>query len=163
MSFLVCAPFAAHVLPLSEVPDPVFASGVVGDGRALLPETNCTCVTVHSPINGVVTKLKSHAAIITSTRGPSILIHLGIDTVSLRGRGFAPLVEEGDIVDAGTPLIHWDLGPIRAQVCPPAYRSSSSALPESRFLPSSMKHCPRRGFSIRCFLFPMVTELRPYA
>ena len=113
MSFLVRAPFTAHVLPLSEVPDPVFASGVVGDGRALLPEADVTCVTLHSPINGVVTKLKSHAAIITSTRGPSILIHLGIDTVGLRGRGFAPLVEEGDIVDAGTPLIHWDLGPVR--------------------------------------------------
>ena len=114
MSFLVRAPFGAQVLPLSEVPDPVFASGVVGDGRALLPEADVTCVTVHSPINGVVTKLKSHAAIITSTRGPSILIHLGIDTVGLRGRGFAPLVEEGDIVDAGAPLIHWDLGPVRA-------------------------------------------------
>ena len=113
MSFLVRAPFNAHVLPLSDVPDPVFASGVVGDGRALLPDNDVTCVTVHSPINGVVTKLKSHAAIITSTRGPSILIHLGIDTVGLRGRGFAPLVEEGDIVDAGTPLIHWDLGPVR--------------------------------------------------
>ena len=61
----------------------------------------------------MVTKLKSHAAIVTSTRGPSILIHLGIDTVGLRGRGFAPLVEEGDIVDEGTPLIHWDLGPAR--------------------------------------------------
>ena len=113
MSFLVRAPFSAHVLPLAEVPDPVFASGVVGDGRALLPEADVTCVTVHSPINGVVTKLKSHAAIVTSTRGLSILIHLGIDTVGLRGRGFAPLVEEGDIVDAGTPLIHWDLGPVR--------------------------------------------------
>ena len=113
MSFLVRAPFSAHVLPLAEVPDPVFASGVVGDGRALLPEADVTCVTVHSPINGVVTKLKSHAAIITSTRGLSILIHLGIDTIGLRGRGFAPLIEEGDIVDAGTPLIHWDLGPVR--------------------------------------------------
>ena len=113
MSFLVRAPFSAHVLPLAEVPDPVFASGVVGDGRALLPEADVTCVAVHSPINGVVTKLKSHAAIVTSTRGLSILIHLGIDTVGLRGRGFAPLVEEGDIVDAGTPLIHWDLGPVR--------------------------------------------------
>jgi len=119
VSFVVRAPFGAHVLPLSEVPDPVFASGVVGDGRALLPEADVTCVTVHSPINGVVTKLKSHAAIITSTRGPSILIHLGIDTVGLRGRGFAPLVEEGDIVDAGTPLIHWDLGPARGAGGPP--------------------------------------------
>ena len=113
MSFLVRAPFSAHVLPLAEIPDPVFASGVVGDGRALLPDDDVTCVTVHSPINGVITKLKSHAAIITSTRGPSILIHLGIDTVGLRGRGYAPLVEEGDIVDEGTPLIHWDLGPVR--------------------------------------------------
>ena len=113
MSFLVRAPFSAHVLPLAEVPDPVFASGVVGDGRALLPGDDVTCVTVHSPINGVITKLKSHAAIITSTRGPSIRRHLGIDTVGLRGRGCAPLVEEGDIVDEGTPLIHWDLGPVR--------------------------------------------------
>ena len=113
MSFLVRAPFIARVLPLSEVPDPVFASGIVGDGCALLPDDDVTCMTVHSPINGVVTKLKSHAAIVTSTRGLSILIHLGIDTVGLRGRGFAPLVEEGDIVDAGTPLIHWDLGPVR--------------------------------------------------
>ena len=119
MSFLVRAPFSAHVLPLAEVPDPVFASGVVGDGRALLPEADVTCVTVHSPIDGVVTKLKSHAAIITSTRGLSILIHLGIDTVGLRGRGFAPLVEEGDIVDAGTPLIHWDLGPVREAALSP--------------------------------------------
>ena len=125
MSFLVRAPFAAHVLPLSEVPDPVFASGVVGDGRALLPDNDFTCVTVHSPINGVVTKLKSHAAIITSTRGPSILIHLGIDTVGLRGRGFAPLVEEGDIVDAGTPLIHWDLGPVRVPLRAGHRRQSS--------------------------------------
>ena len=113
MSFLVRAPFGAHVVPMSEVPDPVFASGVVGDGRALLPDGDVTCVTVHSPINGVVTKLKSHAAIVTSTQGVSILIHLGIDTVSLRGKGFAPLVEEGDIIDTGTALIHWDLGPVR--------------------------------------------------
>ena len=112
MSFLVRAPFSAHVLPLAEVPDPVFASGIVGIGLALLPDHDVTCVTVHSPIDGVVTKLKSHAAIVTSTRGPSILIHLGIDTVGLRGRGFAPLVEEGDIVDAGTPLIHWVLDPV---------------------------------------------------
>lgn len=140
MSFLVRAPFAAHVLPLAEVPDPVFASGVVGDGRALLPDDDVTCVTVHSPINGVVTKLKSHAAIITSTRGLSILIHLGIDTIGLRGRGFAPLIEEGDIVDAGTPLIHWDLGPVRGAglspcvpviVVTPAGTTVSSALDQT--------------------------------
>ena len=113
MSFLVHAPFAAHILPLSDVPDPVFASGVVGDGRALLPDADASCITVCSPIAGVVTKLKSHAAIVTSTRGVSILIHLGIDTVGLRGKGFAPLVDEGDIVDVGRPLIHWDLAPVQ--------------------------------------------------
>lgn len=113
MTLLVRAPFAARIVPLTAVPDPVFASGVVGNGRALLPLEGTSCVSIHSPINGVVTKLKSHAVIVTSTRGVSILIHLGIDTVSLRGKGFAPLVDEGDVVAAGEPLIHWDLGPIR--------------------------------------------------
>jgi len=100
-------------MALSEVPDPVFASGVVGGGCALIPDSASECLTVHSPINGVVTKLKPHAAIITSTQGVSILIHLGIDTVSLHGKGFAALVDEGDVVAAGAPLIHWDLTPVR--------------------------------------------------
>ena len=113
MSFLVRAPFAAQILPLSDVPDPVFASGVVGDGSALLPNADASCVTVRSPTAGVVTKLKSHAVIVTSTHGVSILIHLGIDTVGLRGKGFAPLVDEGDIVEVGRPLIHWDLMPVQ--------------------------------------------------
>ncbi len=113
MTLSVRAPFSAHVVPLSEVPDPVFASGVVGDGCALVPTTAEDCVTVHSPINGVVTKLKPHAAIVTSTRGVSILVHLGIDTVSLHGKGFALLLEEGDVVATGDPLIHWDLAPAR--------------------------------------------------
>ena len=69
MTLSVRAPFTAHVVPLSEVPDPVFASGVVGEGCALVPTAAEDCVTVHSPINGVVTKLKPHAAIVTSTRG----------------------------------------------------------------------------------------------
>ena len=113
MTLSVCAPFAAHVMALSEVPDPVFASGVVGGGCALIPDSASECLTVHSPINGVVTKLKPHAAIVTSTSGVSILIHLGIDTVSLHGLGFAALVQEGDVVAAGDPLIHWDLTPVR--------------------------------------------------
>ena len=113
MTLSVCAPFAAHVMPLSEVPDPVFASGVVGGGCALIPDSTSECLTVRSPINGVVTKLKPHAAIITSMQGISILIHLGIDTVSLNGKGFAPLLEEGDVVATGDPLIHWDLAPVR--------------------------------------------------
>lgn len=68
---------------------------------------------MRSPIDGVVTKLKPHAVIVTSTRGMSILIHLGIDTVSLHGKGFAALVDEGEIVPVGHPLIHWDLAPAR--------------------------------------------------
>ena len=113
MTLSVRAPFTAHVVALSEVPDPVFASGVVGEGCALVPTAAEDCITVHSPINGIVTKLKSHAVIVTSTRGVSILIHLGIDTVGLRGKGFAPLVDEGDIVEVGRPLIHWDLMPVQ--------------------------------------------------
>ena len=103
MTLSVRAPFTAHVVALSEVPDPVFASGVVGEGCALVPTAAEDCITVHSPINGIVTKLKPHAAIVTSTRGVSILVHLGIDTVSLHGKGFAPLLEEGDVVTTGGP------------------------------------------------------------
>ena len=94
------------------MPVPVFARGVVGGVCALTPDSASECLTVHSPINGVVTKLKPHAAITASTQGISILIHLGIDTVSLHGKGFAALVDEGDVVAAGDPLIHWDLTPV---------------------------------------------------
>ena len=138
MTLSVRAPFSAHVVPLSEVPDPVFASGVVGDGCVLVPTVAEDCVTVHSPINGVVTKLKPHAAIVTSTRGVSILVHLGIDTVSLHGKGFALLLEEGDVVATGDPLIHWDLTPVRDAtlspcvpiiiVSPPGLTATSHAL-----------------------------------
>ena len=107
MTLSVRAPFTAHVVALSEVPDPVFASGVVGEGCALVP------TAAEDSINGIVTKLKPHAAIVTSTRGVSILVHLGIDTVSLHGKGFALLLEEGDVVTTGDPLIHWDLTPAR--------------------------------------------------
>lgn len=74
---------------------------------------------MRSPIDGVVTKLKPHAVIVTSTRGMSILIHLGIDTVSLHGKGFAALVDEGEIVPVGHPLIHWDLAPAREATLSP--------------------------------------------
>lgn len=113
MSLLVRAPFSARARRLGEVPDPVFARGIVGDGLSLVPDLDAQCVTVHAPINGVVTKLKPHAAIITSTRAVSVLVHLGIDTVGLGGKGFAPLVDEGDIVTVGEALFHWDLGPVR--------------------------------------------------
>lgn len=118
MTLVVRAPFAASILPLAHVPDPVFASGVVGHGIALEPRSDAQCVTARSPVNGVVTKLKPHAVIVTSTGGFSILVHLGIDTVSLRGKGFAALVDEGDVVTAGDPLIHWDLAPSRAARLP---------------------------------------------
>ena len=122
MTLSVRAPFTAHVVPLSEVPDPVFASGVVGEGCALVPTAAEDCVTVHSPINGVVTKLKPHAAIVTSTRGVSILVHLGIDTVQLNGRGFLLHATEGDQVAVGTPLISWNPSEVvaggRSAMCP---------------------------------------------
>lgn len=113
MTVLVRAPFAARVLSLGEVPDPVFASGVVGGGCALAPPATTGCLTVRSPIDGVVTKLKPHAVIVTSTSAVAILVHLGIDTVSLHGKGFAALVDEGEVVAVGDPLIHWDLRPTR--------------------------------------------------
>ncbi|MFV0622633.1 phosphoenolpyruvate--protein phosphotransferase [Sphingomonas sp. ac-8] len=92
---------------LAEVPDPVFAQGMLGAGVAIDP----TGDTVHAPCDGVVRALQptGHAVTIAAAEGAEILIHVGVDTVALGGRGFEPLVAAGDRVSRGDPLIRFDL------------------------------------------------------
>jgi sugar PTS system EIIA component len=101
------APIHGTVMPLEEVDDPVFAERMVGDGIAILPEGD----TVVSPVAGILTHLfpSGHAAGITLSNGLEILIHVGLDTVELKGEGFTPLAEQGQVVKTGTPLIRLDL------------------------------------------------------
>ena len=100
------APLSGILVPLERVPDPVFAQRTVGDGVSIDP-TSCD---VLAPAAGLVTLLHraAHALAITTDEGVEILVHIGVDTVSLNGKGFTARVSQGDRVAAGQPLISFD-------------------------------------------------------
>src|SRR5690349_22045454 len=104
-SLLLAAPLAGWALPLSEVPDPVFAERMAGDGVAIDP----TAGVLHAPCDGEILDMKGakHAVTIRSPIGVDVLMHVGIDTVNLGGAGFVPLVAVGEHVDQGTPLLRF--------------------------------------------------------
>jgi PTS system glucose-specific IIA component len=102
----VAAPMAGFVMALSEVPDRVFAEGIVGPGVAIRPEPGPQVAT--APIAGVLIKVKPHAYVVVSPAGQAVLVHLGIDTVTVAGAGFTVLTAEGERVAAGDPVIAWD-------------------------------------------------------
>ncbi|WP_250536100.1 phosphoenolpyruvate--protein phosphotransferase [Caballeronia sp. AZ10_KS36] len=100
------APISGVMVRLDTVPDPVFAQKMVGDGVSIDPTSD----ELLSPLAGKVTQLHRacHAATVTGDCGLEVLIHIGLDTVMLRGEGFTPLVKEGDTVVTGQPLIRFD-------------------------------------------------------
>ena len=108
----VLAPIRGKVLAQADIPDETFAQGILGPGCGIEP----TGSTVYAPFDGKVTSIVStlHAVGLESTEGIELLIHIGIDTIALRGSGFTPLVREGQAVKAGTPLLNVDLDAIRA-------------------------------------------------
>ena len=101
----VLSPCAGRVLPMADVPDPVFAEEIVGPGVAIDPAPGRT--TVVSPIAGKVVKVHPHAFVVLGD-GVGVLVHLGINTVRLEGRGFEVLATQGSTVAAGDPMIVWD-------------------------------------------------------
>ncbi|GAB5077495.1 PTS sugar transporter subunit IIA [Arthrobacter sp. AD-310] len=103
----VLAPLAGAVVPLSDVPDPVFAGQMVGSGAAVEPPAG-EAFDVVSPVSGKVVKLLPHAFVVVGRSGRGVLTHVGIDTVKLKGEGFKLLVAQGDTVDAGEPIMHVD-------------------------------------------------------
>ncbi|WP_142829175.1 N-acetylglucosamine-specific PTS transporter subunit IIBC [Planococcus soli] len=100
-------PIQGKIIPLSEVPDEVFAKGMMGPGFAILPSGN----TLHSPVDGRVVSVfpTKHAIGIETDTGIEILIHVGLDTVKLKGEGFETLVEQGQLVQRGDALLKLDL------------------------------------------------------
>ena len=108
----VLAPVTGVAKSLSEAPDPVFAQGMLGPGMAVDPSGG----VVYAPVTGTITAAMAtgHAIGITSDDGMEVLIHVGVDTVEMRGDGFAVLVEKDAYVTAGTPLIVFDREKIRA-------------------------------------------------
>ncbi len=101
------APINGSLIPLSEVSDPVFADEVFGKGIAIYPSEG----TLISPVNGKVGSVFAthHAITLESDSGAEILIHIGIDTVKLKGLHFTRLIEDGQEVKVGDPLIRFDL------------------------------------------------------
>ncbi len=101
------APLAGWAMPLTEVPDPVFAEGMMGDGLAIEPLDDIVC----APCAGTVTTIHAarHAVTLQADGDVALLIHIGIDSVTMAGEGFTALVEAGDRVAAGDPLIRFDL------------------------------------------------------
>ena len=104
---ILCAPVSGVVYPLERVPDPVFAQKLMGDGLSIDPVDG----TLRAPCAGEVVTLHpaSHALTLRTADGVEVLMHIGIDTVSLKGVGFTPRVRQGDKVEAGAPLIDFDL------------------------------------------------------
>lgn len=102
----IIAPLSGVLIPLASVPDPVFAQKMVGDGVSLDP----TSAELLAPVTGVVTLLHGahHALTITTSGGIEVLVHIGIDTVMLKGEGFTPKVKQGESVQVGQPLIAFD-------------------------------------------------------
>ena len=115
----VLSPVGGRVIPMGEVPDPVFAQEMVGPGAAVLASEAADAV---SPVDGTVTTLHPHAFVVVSASGLAVLVHLGIDTVKLAGEGFTLHVSKGDTVPAGQPVIGWDPAAVRGSgystVCP---------------------------------------------
>lgn len=97
------APATGVAIDLSKVPDPVFAQKMAGDGIAI----DLTGETIVAPADGILTLVfkTKHAFALTLDNGIELLVHIGIDTVSLNGEGFEQLVPEGNVVKAGTPII----------------------------------------------------------
>lgn len=110
---ILYAPVTGTSIALDNVPDPVFAQKMMGDGIAFMPETNTIC----APCNGKITMVANtlHAVGITADNGAEILIHIGLDTVNLNGKGFTALVNVGDKVKLGTPLIQIDMSFMKKQ------------------------------------------------
>ncbi len=104
---VIIAPLSGELVPLERVSDPVFSQKMVGDGIAIDPLDG----VLRSPCDGKITQLHSasHAVTVQMMNGVEILMHIGLDTVSLKGQGFSPKVKEGDQVTTGTPLIEFDL------------------------------------------------------
>ncbi|MFT7823785.1 MAG: PTS glucose transporter subunit IIA [Sulfurimonas sp.] len=103
----VKAPVDGEVVALSEVKDEVFSQGLAGGGVAIRPVSDTFC----APISGKVSRIfaTNHAYSIKSEKDLEVLVHIGLDTVALGGKGFERLAEEGDEVEAGDAVIKADL------------------------------------------------------
>jgi phosphoenolpyruvate-protein phosphotransferase len=101
------APLSGYILPIEQVPDPVFAQKMVGDGISIDPISN----VLMAPCDGEIIQIHPsyHALTLKTPEGLEVLMHIGLNTVTLRGQGFKPKVKMGDRIQTGDPLIEFDI------------------------------------------------------
>ena len=109
----LCAPVSGTVKALSDVPDKTFAEKVLGDGAAIIPEEG----KVYAPADGTVANImdSKHGIMFVTDNGAEVLIHIGLDTVNLKGKYFKSYVSDGDKVKKGTLLVEFDLEAIKGE------------------------------------------------
>lgn len=109
----IYSPFNGELIKIEDTQDPVFSEKMVGDGIAVEPAEG----VVYSPVDGQVIQLfpTKHAIGIKTKEGLEILIHIGVDTVEMKGEGFESFVSEGQIVKVGDKLIDFSLDMIQKQ------------------------------------------------
>ena len=109
----ILAPVTGESVPLSEVPDEVFAEGMAGEGGAIIPGASGEAL---APVSGTLVKLfeGGHAFGIATEEGIELIVHVGLDTIEMRGGGFEKIATEGDEVEAGQPIVRFDLEEIQA-------------------------------------------------
>lgn len=109
----LCSPMYGQVVGLDTVPDETFASGVMGTGLAIVPEKG----EVYAPCDATISAFfhTGHAIGLTADNGAELLIHVGMDTVQLEGKGFTPMAKEGDRVTKGQLLLKFDIDYITSQ------------------------------------------------
>lgn len=113
---IIASPLSGRIIPLSETSDPVFNSGAFGQGIAIEP----TDGSIYAPVKSTIQALMptNHAIGLITENGTEILIHIGMDTVKLEGKGFTVHVKQGDIVEAGQKLIDFDIDYIKSKNLP---------------------------------------------
>lgn len=109
----LCAPVSGTVKALYDVPDKTFAEKVLGDGAAIIPEEG----KVYAPADGTVANImdSKHGIMFVTDNGAEVLIHIGLDTVNLKGKYFKSYVSDGDKVKKGTLLVEFDLEAIKGE------------------------------------------------
>lgn len=109
----ILSPFTGQLLPIEEVPDPVFAQKMVGDGIAVEASEGVGVAPIAGEV--VVFLAGGHAFALRSDEGLEIIVHAGLETVNLKGRGFTKLAEVGERVKAGQEMLRFDIELVRTE------------------------------------------------
>jgi len=148
--FHIWSPLKGKILELSKVSDQAFSSGCMGDGIAIIPDEGI----IFSPVKGKIISIfpTKHAFCIQCDDGMEILIHIGIDTVALEGKGFKSLVNDGDLVKVGTPLSEFDLNLISSS----GYETTTLVLVTNSSAYSEVIHSKENNIDVSSLLLTIV-------